>query len=146
MNKLGGGGGEWSSWVRELGQHLHLFFLWLFCVSAKFSNLFLCLQNPAHRRGKTVSPPMGGVTGPPFLNVPPSLSGPTVLQELTQGHGAQHGHDQTRRRMTARCLQPASDLGIQRHQKPSGLLSGPFLSMRRSKLVFEKVVSPKTGQ
>ena len=76
LNKLGGGGGEWSSWVRELGQHLHLFVLWLFCVSAKFSNLFLCLQSPAHRRGETVSPPMGGVTGPPFLNVPPASAGP----------------------------------------------------------------------
>ena len=50
------------------------------------------------------------------------------------------------KRMTARCLQPASDLGIQRHQKPSGPLSGPFLFMRRRKLAFEKLVRPKAGQ
>ena len=50
------------------------------------------------------------------------------------------------RRMTARCLQPARDLDVQRHQKPSGPLSGPFLSMRRRKLVFKKLISPETGQ
>ena len=43
LNKLCGGGGAWSSWARELGRQLHLFVLWLFCVSGKFSNLFLCL-------------------------------------------------------------------------------------------------------
>ena len=56
------------------------------------------------------------------------------------------GHDQARRRMTARCLQPARDLGIRRHQKPCGPLSGPFLSLWRRKLVFKKLISPEAGQ
>ena len=58
---------------------------------------------------------MGGVTYPPFVNVPPASADPQCSPEVTQGHGAQRGHDKARRRMTARCLQPASDLGIQRH-------------------------------
>ena len=55
LNKLGGAG-QWSSWARELGQQLHLFVLWLFCVSGEFSNLFLCLQSPAAGLGEKVHP------------------------------------------------------------------------------------------
>ena len=62
----GGGGGAWASWARKLGQQLHLFVLWLLCVSGTFSNLFLCLQSPlvAWVRG---SPPWMESHTHPFL-------------------------------------------------------------------------------
>ena len=103
------------------------------------------LTEPSAWPGAKRFTPMAGVTQLHFLGCHPASAGPQCCPQQIQGHGAQRGHDQTRRRMTARCLQPARDLGIQRHQKPSGPLSGPFLSIRR-KLVFAKLVSPEAGQ